>query len=123
MTVQARAGWHPDPDGPGLRYWDGAAWTDERRDPSTPEGRNAVLADAITKWIGMGYRVESQTDRQAVIVGGRRPNHLLHLVLSILTLGLWLIVWLIIAIGGGERRRTITVNDRGEVEVTKERRG
>lgn len=24
------AGWYPSPDGPGQRYWDGAAWTEHR---------------------------------------------------------------------------------------------
>lgn len=28
------------------------------------------------------------------------PNHVLHLLLSIVTAGLWLIVWLVIATGG-----------------------
>jgi hypothetical protein len=36
---------------------------------------------------------------------GTKPNHILHLILSILTLGLWLPIWLLITIGkvGGYR--------------------
>jgi hypothetical protein len=29
------------------------------------------------------------------------PNHILHLLLTIFTAGLWLIVWIIIAMSGG----------------------
>jgi hypothetical protein len=30
--IQAVAGWYPDSDAPGqMRYWDGAAWTDQRK--------------------------------------------------------------------------------------------
>ena len=36
-----------------------------------------------------------------------RPNHILHLLLSVVTLGLWLIVWLLI--GAGEKKAICTV--------------
>ena len=71
-----------------------------------------------------GYRVESQTDYQAILVRGRRPNHLLHLILSIVTLGLWAIfVWLPVAVFGGEKRRVVTVDAYGNVATTKGRGG
>lgn len=31
----------------------------------------------------------------------QKPNHLLHLLLTVFTAGLWLIVWIIIAAGKG----------------------
>lgn len=34
-----------------------------------------------------------------VMAVGSSPNHLLHLVLSFITAGLWLVVWLLLAIG------------------------
>ena len=36
-----------------------------------------------------------------------RPNHILHLLLSVVTAGLWLIVWLFV--GAGEKKATCTV--------------
>jgi len=40
-----------------------------------------------------------------VMAQGTKPNHLLHLVLSILTAGFWLIVWVLVSVGkiGGYR--------------------
>jgi len=37
MDPRSPAGWHPDPSGsPSLRYWDGAAWTDQVASPAAP---------------------------------------------------------------------------------------
>ena len=33
-----------------------------------------------------------------VLIRARTPNHILHLILSVLTWGLWLIVWVILCI-------------------------
>jgi len=88
----------------------------------TREERQALLAQAISSYVRNGYRVESQVDNQAILVKGRRPNHLLHLVLSFLTLGVWLVfVWLPIAILGGEKRRVMTVDAYGNLTETKGR--
>jgi len=51
----------------------------------------------------------------ALLVQGRRPNHLLHLILTVLTLGLWLFVWIGLAVFGGEKRMVLVVEENGEV--------
>lgn len=38
--------------------------------------------------------------REQVMAIGKRPNHILHLILTLLT-GLWAIVWLVIALRRG----------------------
>jgi len=83
------------------------------------EERRALLAQAIPGYVGQGYRLESQTDTMATLVIGRRVNHLLHFFIGIFTLGFWWIVWLIMAIAGGERRRMLTVDDYGSVRMQK----
>ena len=46
----------------------------------------------------------------------RKPvNHILHLLLSVVTLGLWLPVWLLVGIFGGEKRLLLTETADGEV--------
>ena len=79
------------------------------------EERRAILARVVASDVASGGRVESQTSYQAVIVKGHRPNHILHLILTIATLGFWAIVWIALAIFGGEKRRTITVDEYGQV--------
>lgn len=62
-----------------------------------------ALTDAVAAYVRKGYRVESQTPTQAVVVYGKKVNHILHLILSVLTLGLWLIVWLLVGIGAASQ--------------------
>lgn len=68
-----------------------------------------VLDQEIAQHVKRGWRVESRTDHQAVLVIGHRPNHILHLILTIITFGIWAIVWILVAVLGGEKRKTITV--------------
>ena len=67
------------------------------------------LDAAIANYVKWGWRVESRTEHQAVIVKGHRPNHILHLILTLITLGVWAFVWILVVIFGGEKRQTITV--------------
>ncbi len=73
------------------------------------------MMDAISK----GWRIESQGQFHAVIVKGGQVNHILHLLLTILTGGFWIIVWLFLVVFGGNERRMIYVDARGYVSVTK----
>jgi hypothetical protein len=82
---------------------------------ASDDQRKAALAQRVGALTAQGWRMESQMDYQAVLVKGHRPNHVLHLILSVLTAGLWLIVWAIIAITGGEKRMVVIVNESGQV--------
>ena len=83
----------------------------------TDEERKEMLDREVESRVRRGRRVESQTDFQAVLVSGRRVNHILHLLLSLFTLGLWLIVWLLLALFGGERRETVRVDEQGRIHT------
>lgn len=81
--------------------------------PISPERRRAILSEQIQEQARHGYRIESESEFQAVMVKGHRPNHILHLLLTVLTLGLWVVVWISVVIWGGERRRMIVVDEYG----------
>ncbi len=58
----------------------------------TDEERRAILDRAVTKYVQHGYRVRSNTGRQAVVAKRQPVNVLLNTVLAILTGGFWLIL-------------------------------
>jgi hypothetical protein len=83
----------------------------------TVEQRKKILADSIQREVIQGSRVESQSEFQAVLVHGERPNHVLHAIITFFTCGLWGIVWIVIALTGGERRTMIVVDDYGNALI------
>jgi hypothetical protein len=66
-------------------------------------------------------RVEPQLDFTAVVVKGKNPSHVLHLLLSLITLGLWLFVWAAVSVFGGERRRMIEIDEHGFTRINSNR--
>lgn len=79
----------------------------------TTEQRRQALQNAALQMAQEGWRIEAQADSGLVISKpGRKPNHILHLVLSLLTAGVWLLVWLIVAVKGPQpdirKRLTLT---------------
>jgi hypothetical protein len=94
-------------------------------EPIPPSGRKSLeerkelLARTIAHQVVTGARVESQSDFQAVLVRGKPVNHVLHLILTLVTFTLWGWVWIALAIFGGEKRSMITVDEYGNVAVLK----
>ncbi len=83
------AGWYPDTERPGgQRYWDGKQWTEHRIAPAG--GPVAVGNQAPVQQVAVSPTV--------VVQDRKRVNHLLHFFLTIITVGLWLPVWIILAI-------------------------
>ena len=85
MTEQQATppGWYPN--GPGLeRWWDGRQWGPQTRAvPATP--------------------------RKAVAYVPHQTHPLFHLVMTVITCGLWLPVWLVVAIVQSiTKRRVVT---------------
>lgn len=72
----APAGWYPVTG--GQRYWDGNEWTDRL----APSSQTVV----------------------AVMPEQYRTNHILHLLLTVFTFGLWAPVWSIVAARQSRRR-------------------
>ncbi len=126
MTAAASpAGWYPDPSGaPGQRYFDGTQWT-QHHSPAAArlshEERVDLLNEALGREISQRRgRVESRTPYQVVIVYGSKleVGHLVFAWLTVLTCGLFLIPWLIVAAIRRETRRTLQVDPYGGVTLT-----
>lgn len=79
-----------------------------------------ALQQAIVGATAQGWRLQSAGPTQAVMINGQTggTNHVLHLLLSLFTCGLWLIVWLCIVLFTTEnpqRSLLITVDAVGNV--------
>jgi hypothetical protein len=70
--------------------------------------RSVRLDELITQHVRKGWRVESRSDTQAVVVKGRRVNHVLHFFLTVLTFGLWSVVWAAMVIASREQRLVLS---------------
>lgn len=101
-------------EGPSRDASEAASMEATEAAPVTTEDRKEILNDRIVGAVRNGYQVESQSDFQGVMLKGKRPNHILHLILTIFTGGLWgLFVWLPLAIFKHEKRIVIVVDQQG----------
>jgi hypothetical protein len=80
----------------------------------TDAERIQILKSFVMRQVSNGARVELQDDFSAVLVWGKRPNHILHLLLSIITVGIWIIVWILLSFSG-ERRRIYSIDNYGVI--------
>lgn len=88
----APPGWYPDPQGaPVQRYHDGTRWTSHTAQPAQPAPPQQHGATGQAS-MAQAVAVTVQT--------GAGPNHALHAVLTIVTCGAWLPVWILIAVFG-----------------------
>ena len=81
----------------------------------TDNQRKQILTIEVGNLVSQGYRVESQSEFQAVLARGKRPNHTLHAILMIFTFFLWGIVWLILSLTGRIDRVVVTVDEWGNL--------
>lgn len=99
-TIVVQPGWYPDREDRGLeRYWNGEGWANDwrPRQPLPATDRRTILQQTVSSWVSQtGAKVEYQDDQRAVLGLYDKPNHVLHGILSVITLGLWLIVWLLV---------------------------
>lgn len=86
--------------------------------PLSLDDRQAILQQQVVNHAAKGWTVLSQTQTQASLTKGKDTSHLLHLVLSVVTLGLWIPVWIVVTIAAGKKTRLVTVNEQGSVVVS-----
>lgn len=78
---------------------------------------NNAMNNAINEALAQGWRIESSTPTQVVMVRGGSVNHVLHGILTLLFFGLWAIVWLILIATNKTQRRRIWTDGSGGVFV------
>ena len=86
--------------------------------PDLTSSRKEALAREVGRWAVHGWRIESHSDFSAVLVSGSNPNHLLHGLLTLFTV-FWGLVWIAVALAGGERRVLLEVDELGTIRVEK----
>lgn len=79
-----------------------------------------ALQQAIIACTARSWRLQSSSASMAVMVsgGGQGVNHILHLLLTVFTFGLWAPIWLLVAICGApapQQSLLITVDEYGNV--------
>jgi hypothetical protein len=75
---------------------------------------DALVASAVPR----GWRVESRSPTQAVLVRGRESSggvHAFHCLMTLITMGLWVFVWILYAMSRHQERFTFTVDPYGEI--------
>lgn len=81
----------------------------------TEDQRKGVFASRLQEAVQHGWRVQSQTDYQASLAKGHRTNHVLHLILTIVTFGLWGFVWIVLAVTNKEKHRMLAIDEYGRI--------
>lgn len=82
----------------------------------TTDQRADILNREVSRWVSNGWGTESVTSTQAVLFKKRKARILLNLLLTVITGGLWGIVWIVLAIRGGGKRQVLFVNELGNIE-------
>ena len=91
------------------------------KEPSEPlrlrsaEERKEILKKFVVKKVAQGFRVELQDDFTAVLAFGKSANHILHLLLSVITFGVWILVWLVMIFVGNEKRYLYEIDEYGVI--------
>ncbi len=80
--------------------------------PKSDAERLSILNQAVLSYASKGYAL-SYKDEQAVTAVVKKKasiNNTLHIILSLVTCGLWLTVWLIMALLNMNKEKVITIN-------------
>ncbi|MFF2009795.1 hypothetical protein ACFVWY_12060 [Streptomyces sp. NPDC058195] len=83
--------------------------------PPDDAQRALILDWAVNQRIAAGWRVESRSPTQVVMVRGTPLNHVLHALLMVLTCFLWGVVWLVLAVTHKVERAALTVDAQGHI--------
>mgnify|MGYP006999136975 CR=1 FL=1 len=81
----------------------------------TMEQRRNLLQREIVKFVNQGYQVQSSTDTQVVLSKKKKIRLITHIVISLLTAGIWLLVPLIQIINRKQNTIVLSVDEFGNI--------
>ncbi len=90
----------------------------QKRPILTTEERKTILNQEILKHQTQGKRIESQIEFRVTLVTEKEINHVLHLILSVFTGGLWLLVWALVYFSAKDTRELLQVDEYGGITLT-----
>ena len=85
-------------------------------DPTPGPNYAQTVDERVAVLVANGYSVQSRSATQVILVRGRRPNHILHLLLTVFTIGSWGIVWIILTVTNRPQTKVITIGEHGMTE-------
>jgi hypothetical protein len=91
--------------------------TTERSDTE----RKSLLEKQVISYVSRGWRLDTQTDFAAVLSSGKRLNHILHLILSLVTFGFWIIFWIVMGLFNKIAITTVSVDKFGNISIDRKR--
>ncbi|MDG9685036.1 hypothetical protein QC334_20230 [Streptomyces sp. DH18] len=77
--------------------------------------RALILDWIVSRRIASGWRVESRSGSQVVLVRGQPVNHVLHAFLTVFSCLAWGVVWAVVALVNRVERVALTVDAQGRV--------
>ena len=81
----------------------------------TMEHRRNLLQREIVKYVNQGYQVQSSTDTQVVMSKKKKIKLITHILIALLTAGIWLIVPLIQIINRKQNTIVLSVDQFGNI--------
>lgn len=84
----------------------------------TPAERRRFLSRQLAVMEEEGKRIVFHGDYQAIVADGTPVNHILHLMLSFFTVGLWAIIWMVDISFHKESKELVRVDSEGNVTVS-----
>ena len=70
--------------------------------------------ERIDVFLEKGWRISETGDNWSLLLKGEKTPHLAHIFISIITFGIWGLVYGPILLFGGLKKRRITCNRRGK---------
>ncbi|MFI1247898.1 hypothetical protein ACH4TY_14485 [Streptomyces anulatus] len=83
--------------------------------PPDAAQRALTLDWIVSRRIASGWRVESRSGSQVVLVRGQPVNHVLHAFLTVFSCLVWGVVWAVVALVNRVERVALTVDAQGRV--------